>query len=170
MRLLLDECVPRKFKDALPGHNVRTAREMGWSGKQNGELLTLMGEHRFEAFISVDQNVEFQQNVKASGIAVVVLAASTNRLKELRPLALHFVKPAALPRETTAKLNGLMDKRHVADYRPYIAIGAEDVAEFRPWIVGFVREVLKLLGKSAPVAEAAALQRAVDDFEKVRLE
>jgi hypothetical protein len=87
MRLLLDECVPRKFKQELPGHEVKTAAEMGWSGKRNGELLTLMRKHRFEAFVTVDQNVKFQQNVKASGIAVVVLAARSNRLKELRPLA-----------------------------------------------------------------------------------
>jgi len=87
MRLLLDECVPRKFKQELPGHEISTAREMGWSGKQNGELLVLMRENRFEVFVTVDQNVEFQQNVKDSGISVIVLAARTNRLKELRPLA-----------------------------------------------------------------------------------
>ena len=104
MRLLLDECVPRKFKQELPGHEVSTAREMGWSGKQNGELLALMRERRFEVFITVDQNVEFQQNVKASGIAVVVLAARTNRLKELRPLApavlrvLAAIRPGELER------------------------------------------------------------------------
>jgi len=85
-------------------------------------------------------------------------------------LALHFVKPAALPRDTTAKLNDLMDKRHVADYKPYIPIGVEDVAGFRSWIAGFVRAVLKLLGNSAPAAEAGALRRAADDFEKIRLE
>jgi len=42
VRLLLDECVPRKFKDLLPGHQVSTAREMGWSALRNGELLQLM--------------------------------------------------------------------------------------------------------------------------------
>ena len=102
--MLLDECVPRKFKLALPGHEVSTAREMGWSGKKNGELLALMREHRFEAFVTVDQNVEFQQNVKASGMAVVVLAARTNRLKELLPLApavlqtLSTIRPGMLER------------------------------------------------------------------------
>ena len=85
-------------------------------------------------------------------------------------LALHFVKPAALPRDTTGKLNDLMDTRHVADYRPYIQIGAADVAGFRPWIVGFVRGVLKLLGTSAPEEQARALRRAAEDFEKIRLE
>lgn len=85
-------------------------------------------------------------------------------------LALHYVKPAALPQDTVGKLNELMDKRHVADYKSHIVIGGDDIARLRPWIVGFVRGVLKLLGKSAPAAEAGALQRAVDDFEKIRLE
>ena len=85
-------------------------------------------------------------------------------------LALHFVKPAALPQDTVGKLNELMDKRHVADYKPHITIGSEDIARFRPWIVDFVRGVLKLLGRSAPAEEAGAMQRAVDDFEKIRLE
>lgn len=104
MRLLLDECVPRKFKNALAGHDARTVREMGWSGKQNGELLGLMRQHQFEAFVTADQNVEFQQNVKASGIAVVVLAARTNRLRDLLPLgpealrALSRIRPGSLER------------------------------------------------------------------------
>jgi hypothetical protein len=55
-------------------------------------------------------------------------------------------------------------------YKPHILIGSEDIARFRPWIGGFVRAVLRLLGKSAPVEEAAALQRAADDFAKIRLE
>ncbi len=106
MRLLLDECVPRKLKDALPGHEVRTAREMGWSGLGNGELLARMRAQRFEAFLTVDQNVEFQQNVKESGIAVIVLAARTSRLKELRPLApailrtLLTIRPGTIERVT----------------------------------------------------------------------
>ena len=85
-------------------------------------------------------------------------------------LALHFVKPAALSRDTTAKLNDLMDKRHVADDRPYIPIGPDDIAAFRPWIVGFVRGILKLLGPFAPGDEAGVLRRTADDFEKIRLE
>ena len=85
-------------------------------------------------------------------------------------LALHYVKPAALPRDTTAKLSELMDKRHVADYKPYIPISAEDLAAFRPWIAGYVRAVLGLLGKAAPAAEAGPLLRLAGDFEKIPLE
>ena len=87
-----------------------------------------------------------------------------------RLLALHFVKPTALPQDTIAKLNELMDKRHVADYKPYIPIGVGDISAFRPWIAGFVRNTLKLMGKSAPVPEAKSLQKAAEDFERLPLE
>src|ERR1035437_787423 len=86
MRLLLDECVPRRLKRDLVVYDVWTVVEMGWSSKRNGELLKLMLAERFEALLTVDQNIEFQQNVRQSGIAVVVVASCTNRLKELRPL------------------------------------------------------------------------------------
>ena len=59
---------------------------MGWSSKRNGELLKLMLAEKFDALLTVDQHLGFQQNVRQSGIAVVVVASRTNRLKELRPL------------------------------------------------------------------------------------
>ncbi len=85
--MLLDECVPRPLKHELPGHDVSTVVDMGWSSKRNEELLTLMVGAGFRGFVTVDKNLQFQQNIQASGIAVVVLLARTNRLKELRPLA-----------------------------------------------------------------------------------
>ena len=99
MRLLLDECVPRKFKDLLPGHDVRTAREMGWSALRNGELLQLMRRHGFDAFITVDQNLSFQQNIGLSGVAVLLLVARSNRLEDLAVLAPDLLQklPSAKP-------------------------------------------------------------------------
>ena len=104
MRLLLDECVPRPLKRELAGHDVSAVVEQGWSGKRNSELLRLMVAAGFQGFLTVDQNLEFQQNVAASGIAVVVVVATTNRLKELRPLipailaSLQRVKPGQVVR------------------------------------------------------------------------
>lgn len=86
MRLLLDECVPRPLLRDLIAHDVHHVVDMGWSSKRNGELLKLMVGERFEALLTVDQNLPFQQNVRASGIGVVVALARTNRVKELRPL------------------------------------------------------------------------------------
>jgi hypothetical protein len=86
MHLLLDECVPRPLKRDIVGHVVEHVTDRGWAGKENGELLALMVREGFAGLVTVDQNLEFQQNVQASGIAVIVLVAQANRLKELRPL------------------------------------------------------------------------------------
>jgi len=61
-------------------------QEAGWAGKKNGELLALAAQE-FEAFITIDQNLYFQQNVPKFNIAVLVLSARTNRLADLKPLA-----------------------------------------------------------------------------------
>jgi hypothetical protein len=95
MRLLLDECVPRPIKHELVGHDVHHVVDMGWSSKRNGELLRLMVVEKFEALLTVDQSIEFQQNLRASGIGVVVAHSGTNRLKELRPLVPHILEALA---------------------------------------------------------------------------
>ena len=85
MRLLLDESLPRGLKRHLSAHEVATVPEQGWAGKSNGELLRL-AEEEFDAFLTADQNVEFQQNLRAYKLAVIVLAAQTTRLKDIEPL------------------------------------------------------------------------------------
>lgn len=102
MRLLLDECVPRPLKRDLTGHDVQHVVDLGWSSRRNGELLKLMVAERFEALLTVDQHIEFQQNVRASGIGVVVVLARTNRLKELRPLVPQMLE--ALAKVTAGEL------------------------------------------------------------------
>ena len=102
MRLLLDECVPRPLLRDLTGHDAHHVVDLGWSSKRNGELLNLMVAEHFEALLTVDRNLPFQQNLRASGIAVVIAVARTNRVKELRPLmpkvldALRIVKAGAV--------------------------------------------------------------------------
>lgn len=76
----------RPLRRELTGHDVRTIREMGWAGKKNGELLALMARVGFEVLLTVDQNLRDQQNLAASGVAVVVMVASNNRLADLVPL------------------------------------------------------------------------------------
>jgi len=102
MLLLLDECVPRPLKRDLVGHDVRHVVDMGWSSKRNGELLRLMVAEHFDALLTVDHNLEFQQNLRASGIGVVVVLAKTNRVKALRPLVPQIL--AALDLETAGEL------------------------------------------------------------------
>ena len=86
MRILLDECVPRRLRREFAGHDLRTVPEMGWSGKKNGDLLRAMAGDGFEVLVTVDQNLRHQQNLQAAGVAVVVLVAASTRLADLVPL------------------------------------------------------------------------------------
>jgi hypothetical protein len=94
MRLLLDESVPRRLRNALPAHTVKTAVEMGWGGIKNGALLALAAPE-FDAFITVDKNLPYQQNVAALPIAVVLLNAHSNELQVLLPLVPRLEEPLA---------------------------------------------------------------------------
>lgn len=66
-----------RLYDKLFREDVRTIREMGWAGKKNGELLALMVGAGFAVLLTVDQNLRYQQNLAASGVAVVVMVART---------------------------------------------------------------------------------------------
>lgn len=85
MRVLLDECLPRRLKRELPEHEARTAPEMGWASKKNGELLALAAVD-LDVFLTTDRNLSYQQNLSAFDIAVVVLVGPSNRIDDLRPL------------------------------------------------------------------------------------
>lgn len=85
MRVLLDECLPKRLKLAFREHTFSTVPEMGWAGKTNGELLQL-AKGKFDAFVTVDQNLQYQQNLKDSGIAIVLLVVENSRYETFRPL------------------------------------------------------------------------------------
>ena len=65
MRILLDECLPKRLKRDLVGHDARTVPEMGWASKRNGELLTL-AESDFDVFLTVNRNLSFNRTLAGS--------------------------------------------------------------------------------------------------------
>jgi len=89
VKLLLDECIDRRLAKEIEGHAVVTVPQAGWAGIQNGELLRL-AQAQFDVFVTVDRNLSFQQHLPQFNIAVIVLQAPTNRLKDLRPLVLQL--------------------------------------------------------------------------------
>ena len=95
MRVVLDECLPRRLTRELPGHEARTVQQMGWSGISNGKLLSLI-RGQFDAFITVDSNLAYQQNLYPLPVAVVVLRAPSNKIEDLRPLLPHLLATLAV--------------------------------------------------------------------------
>jgi hypothetical protein len=92
--VLLDECVDRRLAEAIQGHNVKTVPEVGWAAPKNGDLLS-RAQHEFDALVTTDRNLPFQQDLSRFSVAVVVLRAQSNRLIDLRRLIPELL--AALP-------------------------------------------------------------------------
>lgn len=86
MKLLLDESVPRRLAVLFPElYIVRTVQEMGWAGTGNGRLLFLAAAEGFDVLVTVVEALSINQNADALSIAIVVMLAPRNRLRELQP-------------------------------------------------------------------------------------
>jgi len=85
MKLLLDECVTGYLKEDFAEHEVSTTDDAGFKGLKNGKLLKAASE-QFDVLITVDQNLQFQQNLKNHDIAILVLKARRSTYPMLKPL------------------------------------------------------------------------------------
>lgn len=98
MKLLLDECTPKRLRFDFPGHEVFTVEQAGLKGVKNGALIRVASS-QFDVLITVDQNLPFQQNVAAHSIATLILVGRSNRYSDLKSLirkvlqALPTIKP-----------------------------------------------------------------------------
>jgi predicted nuclease of predicted toxin-antitoxin system len=101
VNLLLDECVPARFGRSLAEHSVTTVQRHGWAGIKNGALLAL-AEKEFEAFITVDRKISDEQDLRKFKIPVILIRARTNRLEDIRPLAVELLEK--LPRAAAGEL------------------------------------------------------------------
>jgi predicted nuclease of predicted toxin-antitoxin system len=102
LRVLLDANLPVGLAALLTSHEVESVHHRGWSDLDNGELLdTAAGA--YDALLTLDQNIRYQQNLRDRPIAVLVLRARSNRIQDLEPLvpAVLEALPTARPGEVT---------------------------------------------------------------------
>ena len=103
MKLLLDECAPKRLKNDFVGHDTFTVDEARLKGLRNGDLLRAASDD-FDVLITVDRNIPFQQNLSTFNIALLVLLARNNRYGELKDLvpraleALETIRPGEVVR------------------------------------------------------------------------
>lgn len=104
MKLLLDENLPHRLRPLLVGHEVFTVAYMKWNGIENGVLLELAGANGFDALLTKDNGMPYEQNVQTLPCALVVLEAPSNALDDIRPLVpglletLHTLAPRSMVR------------------------------------------------------------------------
>ena len=108
MELLLDECVTHDLKRDLSTHEVATTVEAGFGGLENGELLRA-ASGVFDVLITVDRNLQFQQNIRSLRIAVLILVAGGVTYDDLKPMtpqledALKLIRPGEIVVIETSK-------------------------------------------------------------------
>ena len=61
----------------LTGHEVKTAFELGWNELSNGDLIEAAEKAHFDAMITTDQNLRYQQNLERRSIAIIVLMGTS---------------------------------------------------------------------------------------------
>jgi hypothetical protein len=83
MKILLDECVTKHLKPHLSGHQVSTVRELGWSGVKNGKLMTLCVENGFDILLTIDKNLQHQQNLDKYPVTIVIFNSYSSKVEEL---------------------------------------------------------------------------------------
>jgi predicted nuclease of predicted toxin-antitoxin system len=83
VKLLIDECIDERLRLSFPSHDCETARYAGLAGLKNGQLLDAAEAAGFDVLITVDQNIPYQQNVSGRQLSVLILCATTNRLRDL---------------------------------------------------------------------------------------
>ena len=98
MRVLLDESIPVDFAKELPGLATYTVIGLGWAGLANGALLR-RATGQYDVLVTMDKNLQFQQNLAAHPVAVILVRAHSNRLDDLRPLVPQILSAvsAAMP-------------------------------------------------------------------------
>ena len=95
MKVLLDKNLPQDLRHELPGHDVYTVAFMGWAGLENGKLLAAAGGAGFDAVITKDLGIGYQQNQSALPVGVVVLRAPSNAIEVIRPLVPSILEALA---------------------------------------------------------------------------
>lgn len=95
MRILLDECVNPRVRQAFSGHDVRTLTEVGWRALPDSELV-IRAQGLIDVLITNDRGFEFEHDLDRLTFGIVIVHVARNRLEDYRPLF------AALARATEA--------------------------------------------------------------------
>lgn len=104
MKILLDECVPQRLRNHLPGHECQSARYAGFAGLENGDLLRAAEAAKFDVLLTVDCGFEYEQNLSQRQIAILILSTKSIRLKDLLPhvpkalVAIQSIQPGQVVR------------------------------------------------------------------------
>ena len=114
MKLLIDESTTRELVVCFPDRfEIRTVGDLGWSGTDNGDLLRMAADAGFKALITVDKNIEYQQNLDKLPIAIIVLDTPISIIEYLEPMVPEVI--SILDDDPGRKFIKIQGTRNTAD-------------------------------------------------------
>jgi hypothetical protein len=100
--VFIDECVDWRLIRSLTTHQAKTAKQIGWSERKNGILLSEASQ-KFDILVITDKGINHQNNIIAIDIAVIILRPLRNQLSNILPLVPRLLEviETAQPRTVT---------------------------------------------------------------------
>jgi len=104
MKIIVDECLPKKLCSLFSEQEAYTVPQLGLAGTQDGELLDALETRHIDVFITIDGNIEYQQQFMNRSFGTIVIRAVSNRFEDLKLLqsalteALKQVTPGTIVR------------------------------------------------------------------------
>ncbi len=92
MKILLDECVTKKVKQLLTEYEVSTVSELNYNGLKDGALLAEAEKAGFDILLTIDKNIDHQQNIAKFHLAIVILDVLKSTLPHIEKLLPEFKK------------------------------------------------------------------------------
>jgi len=86
MVIIIDECLPKRFRNFFEGFDVYTVPQIGLAGASDGELLKQLAAKGIDCFVTIDGNMEYQQALKQQPFGTIVIRSHSNRYSDLLPL------------------------------------------------------------------------------------
>ena len=86
MKVVLDECLPKKLCNLFPDYDIQTVPQLGLAGLNDTDLLVKLDELNVDVFITIDGNIEYQQKFDERNFGTVLIRAISNRYEDLRHL------------------------------------------------------------------------------------
>jgi predicted nuclease of predicted toxin-antitoxin system len=96
MKILLDECVTKKLKQHLASHQVFTVANMNWLGLKNGNLMRKAIAEGFDILLTIDKNLQFQNNLIDNNLSIVILHCENSKIETLIKFIPEFEKQVAV--------------------------------------------------------------------------
>ncbi|MCD6212227.1 MAG: hypothetical protein J7J02_04505 [Sulfurovum sp.] len=92
MKIIIDECLPKRMTKFFQEHDVWTVSQIGLGGSTDTILLDELNTRDIDVFITIDGNIEYQQQFKNRVFGTVVIRSVSNRFSDLLHLKEELVK------------------------------------------------------------------------------